>query len=40
MKEEDITPKSTSFCFPNGQLQNSEGKQGPSGNAQNIEDPG
>lgn len=40
MKEEDVTPKPTSFCFPDGQLQNSEGKQGPSGNAQNIEDPG
>lgn len=38
--EEYVTPKPTSFCFPDSQLENSEGKQGPSGNAQNIEDPG
>lgn len=40
MKEKDVTPKPTSFCFPDSQLQNSEGKQGPLGNAQNIEDTG
>lgn len=40
MKEKDFTPKPTSFCFPDSQLQNSEGKQGPLGNAQNIEDTG
>ena len=26
VKEEDVTPKTTSFCFRESQLQNSEGK--------------
>lgn len=37
--KEDVTT-SQHLCFPDSQLQNSEGKQGPLGNAQNIEDTG